>query len=146
MCELLADLGDVTDEQFMAAFIDRSPLVKVWLAEIAVMERGESDRCLTVMYETMMHNPFQMMAELVAIIWPEWEHGQNAVESAVRTSLHEGLQQRRQFQRRQAVGVGGWEAWLTAEQSDQLDAMYYDLKRLALKHPELRWHELVTKL
>lgn len=146
MLELLARIGNATDQEFMTAFIDTSPLVDLWLAEIAVMERGDSERCLTVMYETMMYNPYEMVAEIISVLWPDWTEGLQRVEATVRGSIHQGLNLRKQFQRKQAVGVGGWEAWLTAEQSDRLDARYYALKRLALKHASHRWDEVIQEL
>jgi hypothetical protein len=146
MRELIAELGDVSTEGFVRAFVERSPLVDQWLAEIAVMERGENNRCLTVMYEGMMFNPYQMMVEIVSTIWPDWDWAITRVESAVKLSIYEGLSQREMFLRNEAVGVGGWENWLTAELSDRLDAKYFELKRLALQHPTLRWHEILKKL
>lgn len=143
MRKLLAELGEVSDQEFIAQFVERCELVEMWLAEIAVMERGSDGRCFTLMYEAMMNNPYDAVAELVDALWPGWADGLIRTRDVVRASLREGLRQRKSFLRNLAVGVGGWEAWITADQSERLDDIFGQLRICALANPSCRWPEVL---
>jgi hypothetical protein len=144
MRALLAELGTTGSEQeFIRAFMDRCPLVEDWLAEIAVLERGKDKRCLTLMYEALMHNPYDVVAELTEDLWPGWSDAKNRVRDAVRQSIRNGFHQRETFLRSHAVGVGGWETWLSCEQSERLDDLFAKLRGLAGQNPGMRWQEVL---
>lgn len=115
-----------------------------WLAELVVMERGQDERCHTLTYESLMHNPYDVMLELTDCLWPGWTEAADRLEGVVKESIRQGFKQRETFLRRQAVGVGGWETWLTVEQSEKLDALYVKLRALAHEEQTLRWPEILT--
>jgi hypothetical protein len=139
---LLNELGDCSDLEFVQALFDRSNVVWNWLAEIVVMGRGVSERCVTVIYERLMHDPFEMMFELSETLWPGWDEARLRVEQAVRESIRQGYAQRATYLRRQAVGVGGWETWLTREQSERLDHAYQRMRQIAEETPRSRAAEV----
>jgi hypothetical protein len=143
--ELLAELGDASDQEYVATFVDRCSWTEKWLAEIAVMERGDHGRCHTLRYELLMHNPYDVMLELTDCLWPGWTEALERVEPVVKESLRRGIKQRASYLRNQAVGVGGWEAWLSIEQSERLDGLYQKLRLLAHQNPTCRWPEVLSK-
>lgn len=146
MRELLAKLGDVTDKEFISAFVDDCSLVHLWLAEIAVMERSTDDCCFTLMYESMMKNPYDVMAELVDALWPGWKEGLARVSDVVRASIREGFRQRETFLRKLAVGVGGWETLLTVDQSERLDDLFFKIRKRAFEMPASRWPDVIKSV
>ena len=127
--DLVPDKAEASDEEVLAAFIDASPLVEAWLREIVLRERGWSDRVLTVLYETLQHNPYDAFAEIVTALWPDWEEGPQRVVPSVRHHLRRGVELRKEIYRSRVVGVGGWERWLTPEQGFRLDELYYRLRK-----------------
>jgi Sulfotransferase domain len=140
---LLAELDCPSEHEFIAAFVKQCPLVEDWLAEIVVMERSHSERCLAVMYESLMHNPYDLMLELTEAIWPGWDCAQHRVLPVVKQSLQDGLKKRGSFLRSKAVGVGGWELYLSPDQSERLDDMYLSLREIAISEPEMRWQDVL---
>ncbi len=142
--QLLEEIGEVTDQEFISAFFDRCSLVENWLANIVVMERGHDERCHTLTYEQLMHNPFDVMLELTDCLWPEWTEARERVKTAVKDSIRVGYKERETFLRKLAVGVGGWENWLSVEQSERLDELYWEFRDWAHEYPALRWSEVLT--
>jgi hypothetical protein len=140
---LLTELGDASDLEFVRAFVDRCSLVEDWLAEMAVLERGEDERCVTLMYETLMHNPYDALAELTTVLWPGCSEAMSRVTGVVRRSIQEGFNQRDSFLRSRAVGVGGWETLLSWEQSERLDEIYFKMRSIATHHPDSRRHQVL---
>lgn len=145
LAELAETLGDATDGEFVNAFIDRSSLPAKWLAEIVVLERGEDQRCISLTYESLMHNPYDTMRHLVSRLWPGWTAGMERVGGAVRNSIRRGFRERETFLRERAIGVGGWETWLTCEQSEKLDSLYFDLRSLGEQERGLRGEAVLER-
>lgn len=143
--ELVEALSEETDAVFVRCFLERCRHVVIaWLSEIVVMERTWSDRCLTITYESLMHNPYEAMAELTECLWGRWPVARNRVSGVVRTSLRRGYRQRDSFLRSRAVGVGGWETYLTCELSEKLEDLYFSLQSLA-REGGMRWSDLVRQ-
>lgn len=143
--EMVEKDGDVSDQEFVRRFVDRRNALKTWLAHIVVMERGRDERCLTLTYESLMHNPYDAMEELTGSLWPDWAEARSRVHATVQSSIRRGFKQRETFMRRQAVGVGGWENWLTREQSERLDALFRSFRRIAEAEKGLRWKQVVER-
>ena len=146
MIKLIEEMSGSSENEFVSAFVDRCEMVEEWLAEIAVMERGSDERCITMMYEAMMKNPHDAMAELVDALWPGWTDALGRVPDAVRASIRDGFRQRETFLRKLAVGVGGWETWLTADQSERLDELFIKIRAKAHAMPTSRWPEVLQSL
>ena len=141
--DLVDTLGDFTDAEFVNAFFEQCPLVEKWLAEIVVHERGESPQCVTLSYEAMMYNPYDQIRTLIHRFWPESKDIIRRVDETVRNSIRLGYSQRDTFLRRKAVGVGGWETWLTCKQSERIDSLYFELRERAFQKSNLRAEELI---
>lgn len=138
LSNLLTELGDAPPEAFVEAFVTRSPLLEVWMSEIVAMERGESTRCRSVTYEGLCHNPYDALSDLIAWLRPDCQETQARVFSVVDKALGVGQQQRQSFLRARAVGVGGWENWLTPAQARSLDRLYFDLRERMARNPTMR--------
>lgn len=118
--KLAKRLGDVTEGKFVKAFIDRGSLLEEWLAEIIVLERGDDPGCISIQYESLMHNPHATMRDLVSRVWSGWTFGLERVGGVVQNTIRRGFRECETFLRKKAVGVGGWKTWLTCEQSEML--------------------------
>lgn len=130
--------GEISDKEFVTFFLAGCPLALHWLAEIAVMERGDNSRCHTITYEELMRDPVECLLKLAPKLWPAWRDPAAKIRQEVRKASRQGLELRNSYLRRQAIGVGGWEHWLTAEQSEWLDDVFLELRNCGKEYPKLR--------
>lgn len=139
--DILNNFADLSDKEFINELFKSPKLIKKWLAEIVVMERGISPQCHDITYEVFMHNPYQALTYLAEKVWPDCSEMHERIDSVVQQAIREGYQQRKTFLRSNAVGIGGWETWLTYEQSEKIDILYKLIKDIAHAHPLSRWRE-----
>ena len=142
--ELVERFSKESDQLFVHRFLEECSDVTAWLSEIVVIERSWDKRCLSITYESMMHNPYEVMAELTECLWGGWADARARVPGAVRESLRRGFLERKSFLRNRAVGLGGWETYVTCEQSEKLEDLYFSLQTLA-NEGGLRWRDLAKQ-
>jgi hypothetical protein len=134
--QIIQNCQGFEDQKFVNVFLAEAAVVKRWMEELTVFERGVFDQ--TFYYEMLLHNPRTQLYHWTVRHGFEKEIPLDALDRALEKWSFSNMRQNMAKGFIGSTGVGRWMEWLEAPVVKMLDAMYLEQMEIVRRHPDER--------
>jgi hypothetical protein len=134
--QIIQNCNGFDDQKFVNVFLAESTVMKRWMEELTVFERGVFDQ--TFYYEMLLHNPRAQLHHWAVRHGFDKKLTLEAIDRALEKWSFSHMRKAMTKGFIGSTGVGRWMDWLEAPLSKMLDALYLEQKEIMRRHPDER--------